>query len=220
MRVRPNYAEGKFYPSDKKELIEGIERALSEQKKDINLKLSSENIIGGVIPHAGHIYSAPQTVHFFEIIKESKQTFDVIIIVNPNHTGRGLAASIDEHDFWESPLGEIAIDKELAYHVGLPFDSLSQAYEHSGEVIIPYIQYFMPKGIKILPISFGAQNRENAKIIGDALFKACKETNRKPLYIASSDFNHFDTAEKGKELDDYALEALLKYDCAEFEKRI
>ena len=220
MYIRPNYAEGKFYSSKKEEVIQIIENAVRQEKDKIDYTLINSNIIGGVVPHAGHIYSAPQAIHFFEIVKDSGQEFDVVIIVNPNHHGAGLPASIDEHDYWQSPLGVIQVDKELASYVGLPEDKVSQEFEHSGEVIIPYIQYFMPEGIKILPVSFGAQNRENAHALGHALFKACKVLNKKPLFIASSDFNHFASADIGRQLDDYALEALMKYDCAEFEKRV
>ena len=142
------------------------------------------------------------------------------MIVNPNHHGGGMPASIDEHDYWKSPLGEIAVDQELADYIELPEDALSQAYEHSAEVIIPYIQYFMPNSTKILPVSFGAQSKENARILAHAIFKAGVVLNRRILFIASSDFNHFATPEEGKQLDDYALEALLNYDCSEFDNRV
>ena len=131
-----------------------------------------------------------------------------------------MPASIDAHDYWQSPLGMIEIDQALADYVGLPEDILSQEFEHSAEVIIPYVQYFMPKDIKVLPVSFGAQSNGNAHVLAQALFKACKILDRKPLFIASSDFNHFASADEGKQLDDYALEALLRYDCAEFDRRV
>ena len=220
MLVRPNFAEGKFYPDNKYEIIEILENALQKEKTSIGNIDKYKNIIGGVVPHAGYIYCSRQAVHFFEIVKESEQQYDVVIIINPNHHGKGLPASVDDHEYWSSPFGNIAVDHELADKIGLPKDKLSQSSEHSGEVIVPYIQYFMGEDIKILPISFGAQNQENAKALADAVFKACVLLDRKPLFIASSDFNHFATPEKGKELDDYALEALMNYDCTEFERRV
>ena len=135
MNVRPNYAEGKFYSADKNELVEQIEQALKQEYEKIDLNLSNTNIIGGVVPHAGHIYSSPHTVHFFEIVRESKLQFDVVIIVNPNHTGKGLPVSIDKYDYWKTALGISAIDMELDEERGLPSYTRSQPTEHSAEVI-------------------------------------------------------------------------------------
>lgn len=220
MRVRPNFAAGSFYASDQKELIRMIESNLKQEQERINLSLSDKRIIGGVVPHAGHVYCAAEAVHFFEIVRNSKQEFDVVILVNPNHTGKGLPLSIDDHAYWSTPLGHIEVDRQLAEETGIPFDIESQEKEHSGEVIVPYIQYFLGDKIKFLPVSFGAQNEGNAQVLASVLYDACKKLNRKPLFIASSDFNHFAPPEIGKELDDYALEALLRKDCPEFAKRV
>ena len=91
------------------------------------------------MPHAVNVYGTGVAIHVLEILKASKQVYDVVILVNPNHTGKGLPVSIDDHDYWESPFGKIEIDKDLAEITGIPFDTLSQQKEHSGEVIIPYI---------------------------------------------------------------------------------
>ena len=174
MRIRPNFAVGNFYSNDKNELIRMFEAYIKLEKNTIDYSLRDKQIIGGVVPHAGHVYCAGVAIHFFEILKASKQFYDVVILVNPNHTGKGLPVSIDDHDYWESPFGKIEIDKDLAEITGIPFDTLSQQKEHSGEVIIPYIQYFLGDRIKLLPISFGAQSSENAQILGKLLFKACE----------------------------------------------
>lgn len=220
MSVRPNYAEGQFYSSDPKEIAGLIESRLRQESSRLDLSLAQKNIIGGVVPHAGHIYCASEAVHFFEIVRQSKQQFDVVIVVNPNHHGAGLPISIDEYDYWSSPFGKIKIDRQLADATGIPVDKLSQRNEHSAEVIVPYIQYFLGKEIPLLPVSFGAQSCSNAKVVAQILFKACESLGRKPLYIASSDFNHFSSPDLGYELDSYALEALMVNNLSEFEHRI
>lgn len=220
MKVRPNFAEGLFYAADQHELIKMIEDRLAHERPKINLSLAEKQIIGGVVPHAGHVYCAAEAVHFFEIVRQSKQHFDTVVIVNPNHHGEGLPLSVDDHDFWSSPLGKIKIDRELAEATGLPFDTASQGREHSGEVIVPYVQYFLGSDVKLLPVSFGAQSAHNAEVVSQILFEACQKLNRKVLYIASSDFNHFASEQTGKELDDYALEALMAQDMDEFQNRV
>lgn len=216
--TRQNFAQGRFYSNDEDELRSLFAEAVKSE--NINTDLSKVTIIGGVVPHAGHIYCAREAVHFFEIVKQSKQVFDTAILINPNHTGMGLPVSIDDHQYWQTPFGRIKIDKDLGEATDLPFDTESQRQEHSGEVIVPYIQYFMENNIKLLPISFGAQNNENAKVIAGQIYDACKSLHRRPLFIASSDFNHFADPQSGADLDSYALEALLLKDTAGFEARV
>ncbi|MGL4228824.1 MAG: AmmeMemoRadiSam system protein B [Tannerellaceae bacterium] len=216
--TRQNFAQGRFYSNDEDELRSLFAEAVKSE--NINTDLSKVTIIGGVVPHAGHIYCARVAVHFFEIVRQSKQVFDTAILINPNHTGMGLPVSIDDHQYWQTPFGRIKIDKDLGEATDLPFDTESQRQEHSGEVIVPYIQYFMENNIKLLPISFGAQNNENAKVIARQIYDACKSLHRRPLFIASSDFNHFADPQSGADLDSYALEALLLKDTAGFEARV
>ncbi|MGL5771264.1 MAG: AmmeMemoRadiSam system protein B, partial [Bacteroidales bacterium] len=63
-------------------------------------------------------------------------------------------------------------------------------------------------------------NNDNAKLIAQNIFDVCKQFNKRPLIIASSDFNHFASAEEGAKMDDFALSALFEYDPSEFERRI
>ncbi|MGL4805911.1 MAG: AmmeMemoRadiSam system protein B [Bacteroidales bacterium] len=219
-QIRQNCVEGQFYPDNSKEQISLFKHQLEVEKERINYELASKTILGGVVPHAGHVYCGKQAIHFFEIVKASKEKYDVIILVNPSHKGSGFAASIDEHKYWKSSLGEICLDEKLVDAMGLPLDSRSQAKEHSGEVILPYIQYFIGNDIPILPINFSAQNNDNAKLIAQNIFDVCKQFNKRPLIIASSDFNHFASAEEGAKMDDFALSALFEYDPSEFERRI
>lgn len=218
--IRSNYAEGTFYPSNRDEVEVLLYQALELERPSINTALAAKSIIGGIVPHAGYVYCAREAVHFFEIVRLSKQFFDVILIINPNHSGVGQPVAIDGNSYWSTSLGKVKIDTQLGKLTELPFDTLSQRTEHSGEVILPYIQYFLGNKIPILPISFGAPSAYNAHALGNILYESCKQLGRSPLVIASSDFNHFDTPEHGRALDDYAIEALLAKDIYAFEERI
>lgn len=218
--IRVNYAEGTFYPDTEEEVEELLRRIVEQESSLIQTDLAKHKLIGGIVPHAGYVYCAKEAVHFFEIVRLSKQHFDVILIINPNHSGVGEPVSIDANSYWQTAQGKVPIDIELGKITDLPFDTVSQRSEHSGEVMLPYIQYFLGNNIPILPISFAAQSAYNAHALGTILYDSCKQLGRSPLVIASSDFNHFDTPEHGKILDDYALEALLAKDAYAFEERI
>ncbi|MCK5169823.1 MAG: AmmeMemoRadiSam system protein B, partial [Bacteroidales bacterium] len=107
MKIREPAVAGRFYPADKESLIEQIQSAREKELPKINIDLKDNNIIGGVVPHAGYMFSAYQAVHFFEIVKQTNQKFDTVVIVNPNHTGLGHEIAFDSNDIWETPLGQI-----------------------------------------------------------------------------------------------------------------
>ena len=104
MKIRKPAVSGKFYPSKSEEIDKLLQNILKVETPYIKAELSKKRIIGAIVPHAGYIYSAYQAVHFFQILKESKQIFDTFIIVNPNHTGYGNEISVDDNDFWETPV--------------------------------------------------------------------------------------------------------------------
>lgn len=221
MSVRANYAEGRFY-SDKRADIEKLfDIEVTMQKDEICYSLKDNAIIGGVVPHAGHVFCAHQAVHFFEIVRASGQPIDTVVVVSPNHTGMGNSPmSLDSHTQWQSPLGVIDVDIELARELGLPFNDEAQRFEHSAEVIVPFIQYFLDGKMKLLTINMLEQNHHNARTLAEQLKAAADKHNRRILLIASSDFTHFKNSKVGYELDSMALEPLLQFDLGEFEHRV
>jgi AmmeMemoRadiSam system protein B len=212
MKIRKPAVSGKFYPSNKKELKKLIDRIYENEKDKIKIHLSSNSIIGGLVPHAGYIYSAYQAVHFFEIIKKCDQTFDTFVILNPNHTAYGKDISLDENDAWETPLGIVNIDNEIADLLQFNYSAPAHAYEHSGEVMLPLLQYFINYDFKIVPITMSVQNFYNAQLIAGRISFAVKKLNRKICFIASSDFSHFVNADYGKKQDMKVIQKLLHFE--------
>lgn len=220
MPARVNYAEGRFYSEKRSEIEKMFEYEVTAQQAEIRYELGKHAIVGGVVPHAGHVFCARQAVHFFEIARASQQHFDTVVLVAPNHTGLGSAMSLDSHAQWQSSFGTIDVDMEFAHKLGLPFDDEAQRFEHSAEVIVPFIQYFLGGNVKLLPINMLEQNYANATKLAELVKIAADELNRKVLVIASSDFTHYKNSKVGYDFDSHALEPLLQFDLHEFEHRI
>ncbi len=220
MTVRKSQVAGSFYPSSADEIKEIFEKALKKERGEIKSDLSDKKIIGGVSPHAGYIYCVREAVHLFEIMRKKGEEYDTVVIINPNHTGYGEAVSVDSNDSWETPLGNIEVDKVLAYKLPFSKEPMAQRFEHSGEVMLPYLQYFIKGGFKILPICMMRQDVQTAKNIAESIKEASEDLGRKVFILISSDFTHFQTPEKGAELDSYAIESLLKMDAEEFQERV
>ena len=204
--IRKPVVSGKFYPSTKDEIVKLIDDIVDKEKSKINYKLGRHNIIGGVVPHAGYMFSAYEAVHFFEIISYTKKKFDTIIIINPDHYGYGPNIALDANDKWETPLGIVEIDKDYYPLLGFPESRIAHQYEHSAEVMVPLLQIFLKNNYKILPISITKQNLNVAKEVANSIYKANKVLNKKILVIASSDFSHYIDPKEGEHLDDIVID--------------
>lgn len=220
MSKRKPVVAGKFYPLEKVEIEEQIKAALLNEYDDIKISLKDNNIIGGVVPHAGYMFSANQAVHFFEIVRQSKLKFDTVVIVNPNHTSFGHSIAFDSNLAWETPLGDLLVDVEFGDKLGFPVSEKEQLREHSGEVMLPFLQFFLDYDFKIAPITLSDQTYKNAKNLASKIFKTANKLNRNILLIASSDFSHFLSPQKGREMDQYVLKNILDLNSQNVEKEV
>jgi len=212
MKTREAAVAGSFYPGTKKEIDTLLDRILSHEKQNIRTGLASKNLIGAIVPHAGYIFSAYEAVHVFEILKKSQVQFDTFFIINPNHTGYGKEIEIDSNERWETPLGYVETDLDFIQNLGLPVSDTAQMREHSGEVMLPFLQKWLDYPYKIIPICILRQNPSTAREIAEKIFNANKVVNKKIFIIASSDFSHFVTPQTGKEKDDLVLKEIENLD--------
>ncbi|MBI9035816.1 MAG: AmmeMemoRadiSam system protein B [Bacteroidales bacterium] len=212
MKIRKPEFAGSFYPSTSESIDEIFHQVLKIEKSRIQYKLSEYQIIGGIVPHAEYHKSAFETLHFFEILAASRKTVDTVIILNPSHTGLGGEVSLDEHDAWESPYGTVEIDQEFYNHLAIEHSPYSQTSEHSGEVILPYLQKYIKSPFKIVPITICYQNLMNARKVADLIIQANRKLHRRLLLVASSDFSHHLPPEIGQMKDNLVLDKILKMD--------
>ena len=212
MKIRHPAVAGRFYPDTAEEIDIQLDRIRNQEITKIDLELSKQTIIGGIVPHAGYMFSAYHAMHFFEILKTSQQTFDTFIIINPNHTGYGPEIALEENDYWSTPYGDVEIDKIFHGFLDLKESEDAHKFEHSGEVILPLLQYSLPYPFKILPVTMLRQNPQNARRLATSIYEANKQLQKKICIIASSDFSHFVSPEKGKALDKHVINNILKFE--------
>ncbi len=209
MKTRQAAVAGRFYPGTKDEISIQLAQILQKETPDIDLSLSKKPIIGAVVPHAGYMFSAYQAIHFFEILKNSQQQFDTFFIINPNHTGYGAEISLDENDYWETPLGKVEIDRDFYEFLDFSESADAHKFEHSGEVMLPLLQFSLNYSFKIVPVTLTRQNPANARFIAQNIAKANNTLKKNICVIASSDFSHFVDPSEGRQLDNYVIEEIL-----------
>ena len=221
-KTRKPAVSGRFYPSDPEELRKLI-RELYRRETSRFKELGDINLVGGIVPHAGYVYSGHHAIHFFEMARRYTPDFDTAVIFCPNHGGWGPGVSLDNSSYWSSPLGKVEVDRDFYPYLDLEASGEAHEFEHSAEVMLPMLQYFFSHDFKILPVSIWDQTPEQATTLSLKLLSANKRLEKKLLFIASTDFSHYVSVDSGKALDDRVLEKIRKFDikgvCHEVEEK-
>ncbi len=203
MYIRKAIVAGQFYPSRKEELVKLIETCFKDSTfgpGDLPKIGNKKEVIGAVLPHAGYVYSGPAAASAVYDIVESYSSNLSLVIIGPNHTGLGSEIAIVKEGYFETPLGKVEVDKELAEfllenYINLEEDLTAHENEHSIEVQLPFFQYFYGNNFKIVPIILRHTSfREEVSLeLGYTLRDMIKEFEDKKniVVIASSDFTHY-----------------------------
>ena len=219
---RPTVA-GQFYEGDAEALRAQIRTCflhpIGPQKlPTVNFHSHPRNIVGMICPHAGYTYSGPVAASaFYELASDGKP--DTVVLMGPNHTGYGAALSLMREGTWQTPLGKVEIDTQMAKAILeetniLDVDEMAHRYEHSIEVQLPFLQFLYGDSFKIVPICFLMQDFDSAVEVGRALDEALDATNT--VVIASSDMTHYESAKSAASKDHAALRAITDMDAKRF----
>lgn len=202
--MRQPAVAGQFYPLRPEDLENELKRCFE------GLKFQERNVLGAVCPHAGYAYSGKVAAQVYAVLPKA----DTYVLFGPNHTGYGSPVSVSR-DTWKTPLGNIEVDLDLAEgFLGsiADIDEMGHRYEHSIEVQLPFLQYRFRGDFKILPICMGMQDEETALEIGNLAADLASKSRKKVVFIASSDFTHYQPAEIARETDLDVIKAILGLD--------
>ncbi|MDY0300687.1 MAG: AmmeMemoRadiSam system protein B [Trichlorobacter sp.] len=203
--IRKPAVAGQFYPDNRQAL-------LSELQRCVPAGLHKKPAIGVIAPHAGYIYSGAAAGHLLAGVEIPA----TVLIIGPNHRGKGALAALSASDYWQTPLGNLPVNKKLnnliQKHVpAVQQDDTAHENEHSLEVQVPFLQYLRPD-VAIVPLCLGFGDYEGAKLLGNGLAAAIKEYGEAVLILASSDMSHYESAATAREKDSKALEKIVAYD--------
>lgn len=213
--IRPAAVAGSFYPSAASELRTLLEDCF--QTSPLGPHGATEkngSIIAGLVPHAGAIYSGPCAAHLFSRLDTLHQR---IIILGVNHRGQGHRAALSPWPRWQTPLGEVTVNRQLNDFIRSQVDFLADepsahSEEHSIEIELPFLQYTLPD-FDFVPISLSRLSLDECAELGGAIAAACQpEANTHTLVLASSDLSHYLSPERTETLDRLALEPILALD--------
>ncbi len=215
--VRPPAVAGSFYPAAAEELRKALEQCLvASPLGPRGARVSCPSLLGGMVPHAGYLYSGPCAAHFYSALGKD---IGRVILLGVNHRGAGAKAALSPADSWATPLGNVAVDRELAELLSAQVDFLENderphLKEHSIEVQLPFLQSVLEE-FTFLPISLSYLSKEECQGLGRAIARVYETGNgagKKTVLIASSDLSHYLSPKETERLDRMALEHVLALD--------
>ncbi len=216
-RIRPAAVSGSFYPSEAEELRRLIDACFGSSPLGPQGNYSpSSSLIGGLVPHAGYIYSGPCAAHFYALLDSSIRR---VVLLGVNHQGRGHRAALSPADSWQTPLGKVSIDRELSHLLQrevnfLKEDEAAHAGEHSIEVQLPFLQQVLGD-FSLIPISLAHISLEECLALATAvadLLQSTKQWGTRTVVMASSDLSHYLSPMETAELDGIVLQQVLTLD--------
>lgn len=213
--IRKAAVAGSFYPAEKSVLnsqIEDFFQKVPEKKEEGLLRIL-------IVPHAGYEYSGQVAVWGFKQLLN--KNYSTVILLGGSHSSWFRGAVIDESDVWETPLGAVEIDKNLAEEIveeieEVTFSTSAHSGEHSLEVEVPFLQTVL-KDFKIVPILFGETNET---LLDNLVRVLVKNMSKSTLVVVSTDLSHYPSYEIANEVDKTTVDSILSGDSQNFTKTI
>lgn len=204
---------GSFYTADKASLQNTVSNYF-----DQSAKIVKRNPLAVIVPHAGYVFSAEVAAASYKQI-DRNTSFDHVFIIGSSHTMYFDGASIYSKGDFITPLGKVPVDP-LSASLVKQYDFINSNYkphakEHSLEVQLPFLQYWLKQPFKIVPIIIGGQSKETCKKLAEALNPYFNENN---LFVISTDFSHYPDYSNALKSDEFMADAIITNSSGKFLK--
>lgn len=208
--LRKSVIAGSWYPGNSSILRRDIEGFL-------NLVPDTESageVVAIIAPHAGYVYSGQVAAYDYKKVCGNK--YDAVIVVGPCHRSAFPGVSIFSSGGYETPLGIVPVDEELARQIKKNSKLVSDIpaahlQEHSVEIQLPFLQYALGN-FSFVPLVMGDQGADTCQELARAIYASVQ--GRKILIVGSSDLSHFHKYSEAVKLDSVALWHLKDNDAA------
>ncbi|BCD67896.1 AmmeMemoRadiSam system protein B [Nitratiruptor sp. YY09-18] len=209
--VREAAVAGMFYPSECGQIetmIAQFNSILNKALKDSDaLQIMPRAIIS---PHAGYVYSGFTANIAHRVLGNAKP--ERIVVIGPSHRIylQGMSGSF--YDRFQTPCGDLEIDKVYLEHLASRFDIafVPQAHqEHSTETQMPFIKHYNPQA-EVVEIVYGDQDPVY-------LAKMCEAILADPsnAIVISTDLSHYYPLKTAEQLDMHCLKGVHDLDIQE-----
>ncbi len=201
---RPPAVAGLFYPDDERELRDVV----SEYLRQHSAPATDPTPKALIVPHAGYIYSGGIAAAAYATVASLRQVIRRIVLIGPSHRVYLRGMAVPAASSFATPLGEVAIDRELKASLLQGGDVIEadapHAQEHCLEVQLPFLQLLFDD-FTLLPLVIGSAAPER---VGATLAHAWGDAST--LILVSSDLSHYHTYEQARHLDAVTTASILR----------
>ena len=197
--VRPATQAGRFYDGNAQRLSHEVDSFLTLHANDATF----ENVAAVIVPHAGYYYSGNVAAAAYMSLPKARH-YKRVFLLGPSHHEWLDGASVNsEADYYQTPLGQVKVDRETAKKL-LAADSViayrpeAHDREHCLEVQLPFLQRRFEEVPPIVPIIISTNDFSKLKQIAETLKPYFTDDN---LFIISSDFSHYPSYEDACKVD-------------------
>jgi len=187
----PTPYSGSWYPGDRSRLMALLEELFERSAARTGPGLLAGGL-GFIVPHAGLVYSGTVAAAVYRhLAQQSPQT---VVVLGFTHRGSPPGAWIPAIESYQTPLGEVTVDRELARELlSRPgFGSLREEIlcDHSIEIQLPLLQRAVPEAA-VVPIYVSSLSPAMRRQAAAALVEFLTPER---VFVASSDFTHYGDA--------------------------
>ena len=226
--IRKAYHAGSWYSGKEDILRRDLEELfLNDEfgpgKLPVCQNQKQRTIIGGVSAHAGFSYSGCSAAHTYLNLFKEKIPDTIIILGNHHHPYSKVG--IMKEGIWETPLGNLTIDSELAKAIldncNIISDdeaSFKHVSEQNIEIQLPFIKYCAgDKDTKIIPMKIKHDiTYKKIEELSEDIAKTINHFEKDIIIVASSDMSHYNIYNKEqletlKKIDQAVIEQFLKF---------
>lgn len=203
MSVRRAEKAGSWYASVAGELEEEIAVSLDEADRYL-AKIPAAGTGGGepvaaVVPHAGLVYSGGIAGAAFKLIRKALERVDTFLVFGACHRQRLSRAAVWAEGRWETPLGPIEVDTELAeLLIGAGIGEVNETAHHDDNAIeleTPFIRAMFPEAAMV-PVAMGffPGSWRIGEQAATAVAASRALADRTIVALASTDLTHYGSA--------------------------
>ena len=211
--IREPAVAGMFYPADADTLGSDVDAMLAGAPAPP----SDARPLMLMSPHAGYPYSGAVAATGFRWMGE--HAVRTVVMIGPSHVEPFDFTSVWAGEAYETPLGRVRVDADLAHRVAASTSSIRESDhghvqprhsrgEHGLEVQLPFLQRLHPDAA-FVPVVMGDQRWEHCVELGQAL---AAEVGPDDVILASSDLSHFHDGTRAHALDTVFLDTLASMD--------
>lgn len=202
---RKTAVAGSFYPANETILREELKSMFAQavQKK-------TDHVRAIIVPHAGYVYSGKVAASAYSQIERDAHFDNIFIIASSHHFANNIISTYPLGNY-KTPLGDAVVNTEIAKKCMhetdyIKYQSEADAPEHSIEVQLPFVKYWLNESCKIVPFIICTWNMEMLVKFAKLLEPYFNDKN---LFIISTDFSHYPSYHDAVTVDRETTDAIL-----------